>query len=57
MEDDVKIIEYHLCIECRYHFSIPSRKDMDKWECACNKGRSEINRSGGLTDCPKWKEI
>ena len=57
MEDEVKIIEYHLCIECRYHFSIPSRKDMDKLECACNKGRSEINRSGWLTDCPKWKEI
>lgn len=51
-----KISEYHCCSECRHKISVPSRLDMDKWELACLKKRSEVNRSGGLTRCPVWEE-
>lgn len=51
-----EIIEYHCCSECRHKISVPSSFDMSKWELACLKKRSEVNRSGGLTRCPIWEE-
>lgn len=56
-EEYYSIEEYHLCEECRYHISVPSSFDMQKWELACTKKRSEVNRSGGLTRCPVWEEM
>ncbi len=50
------ITEYHVCSECIYRISVPSSFDMRKWECACIKKRDEVNRSGGLTRCPIFKE-
>ena len=50
------ILEYHTCDTCEYKFSVPVDPDFRKWELACTRKRSEVNRDGGLTRCPVWKE-
>ena len=57
MDEREAIVEYHICCECIHHISVPSNMDLNKWECACKIKRSEVNRSGGLTNCPKWVEL
>ena len=50
------IQEYHTCDTCRYKIGVPVDPKFRKWELACTEKRSEVNRSGGLTQCPIWKE-
>ena len=46
------ITEYHLCSECTYMLSVPTDHKFRTWELACKEKRSEVNRHGGLTNCP-----
>lgn len=46
------IVEKHCCKDCRSKFSVPVNPNLTKWELCCKKRRSELNRDGGLTDCP-----
>jgi len=50
-----KIIEYHTCDTCEYKFGVPVDPDFRKWELACQLKMKEVNPSGGLTRCPRWK--
>ena len=56
MTEQINIAEYHCCSDCSFQYSVPSSFDLTKWELACRKKRPEVNRSGGLTDCPIFKE-
>lgn len=51
-----EIIEYHLCSECTYKISVPVDPKFRAWELACTEKRSEVNPSGGPTNCPIFKE-
>ena len=56
MTENKRITEYHCCSDCIFQLSVPSNYDLTKWELACRKKRPEVNRSGGLTDCPEFEE-
>lgn len=55
MKED-SITEYHCCNDCEHKCIVPVSIHQDRWELACLKNRKEVNREGGLTNCPVWKD-
>ena len=50
------ITEMHCCRDCRSKLSVPNNHDCTSWELVCIKRRKEVNKNGGLTDCPVFEE-
>lgn len=50
------ISEMHCCCDCINRISVPTSYDCISWELVCKKRRKEVNRDGGLTDCPCFEE-